>query len=82
MRQLGNLNTDWIFDDLKYENDVVVMFKKRVLILQDKKAKAQNLSICPGQLNILVTYSFWKLFLFLFASSCSLCAPPDPSTPT
>lgn len=33
-----HLDPDWLFDDLKYDYGIVVMFKKRILIIENKKS--------------------------------------------
>ena len=43
-----NLDTDWLFGDLKYEYSIVIMFKKRILILQNKKKTHETLAFAQG----------------------------------
>lgn len=41
----GHLDPDWLFDDLKHEYGIVVMFKKRIFIVENKKPPPQTLNI-------------------------------------
>ena len=62
----GHLDPDWLFDDLKHEYGIVVMFKKRIFIVENKKPPPQTLNIWPGHLKYFSDLLFLEMVSLSF----------------